>query len=205
MSRYIGPRARHCRRVGANIYGSDKFDKILSKRSYPPGMHGQGKFAKKSEYAKQLAAKQTARLMFGISEKQFVRYYKKADRSSEVTGEQLLRYLEIRLDNALYRAGFGLTRAQTRQIISHGLIILNGVRVTIPSIQLKVGDKITVRKRNVDSPLFADVKGGKVKIKAPSWLKSDLKNLTIEVLSIPEKDELEHSVDSSLIVEFYSK
>lgn len=205
MSRYIGPRARHCRRVGTNIYGSDKFDKILGKRNYPPGMHGQGKFSKKSEYAKQLAAKQTARLMFGISEKQFVRYYKKADRSPEVTGEQLLRYLETRLDNVLYRAGFGLTRAQTRQIVSHGLLTLNGVRVTVPSIQVRVGDKIAVRKRSVDSPLFTEVKAGKSKIKAPSWLKSDLKNLTLEVLAIPEKDELEQSIDSSLIVEFYSK
>ncbi len=205
MSRYIGPRARHCRRFGTNIYGSDKFDKILGKRSYPPGMHGQGRFKKKSEYAKQLAAKQVARFMFGVSEKQFIRYYKKADRSQEVTGQQLLRLLELRLDNVLYRAGFGLTRAQTRQMINHGLINLNGSRVTIPSIQVRIGDKIQVRKKNADSPLFADVKGGKIKIKPPAWLKSDPKSLTIEVLSIPEKDELEQSIDSQLIVEFYSK
>jgi small subunit ribosomal protein S4 len=205
MSRYIGPRARHCRRFGTNIYGSDKFDKILNKRSYPPGMHGQGRFKKKSEYAKQLAAKQTARFMFGVNEKQFIRYYKKADQSSEVTGEQLLRLLEIRLDNVLYRAGFGLTRAQTRQIVSHGLLNLNGKRVTVPSIQVRVGDKIQVRKRNMDSPLFAEVKTGKQKIKAPAWLKADYKALSLEVLSIPEKDVLEQSIDSQLIVEFYSK
>lgn len=205
MSRYIGPRARHCRRFGTNIYGSDKFDKILSKRSYPPGMHGQGRFKKKSEYAKQLDAKQTARFMFGVNEKQFIRYYKKADQSSEVTGEQLLRLLELRLDNVLYRAGFGTTRAQTRQIVNHGLVNMNGTRITIPSVQLRIGDKIKVRKRNVDSPLFIEFKSGKLKIKPPAWLNVDYKNLELEVLSIPTKDELEQSIDSQLIVEFYSK
>ncbi|MBT5016411.1 30S ribosomal protein S4 [Candidatus Peregrinibacteria bacterium] len=205
MSRYIGPRARHCRRFGTNIYGSDKFDKILGKRNYPPGMHGQGRFKKKSEYAKQLDAKQMARFMFGVNEKQFRRYYSKADRSPEVTGEQLLRLLEIRLDNLLFRAGFGITRAQCRQMASHGLINVNGTRVTVPSIQVRIGDKIEIRKRSANSPLFADLKGGKTKIKPPSWLKVEAKTLTIEVLSIPAKDELEQSIDSQLIVEFYSK
>lgn len=205
MARYTGPRARHCRRFGVNIYGSDKFDKILTKRNYPPGMHGQGRFRKKSEYAKQLAAKQMARLMFGVNEKQFQRYYKKADSSDQVTGEQLLRLLEIRLDNVLYRCGFGLTRAQTRQIVSHGLVMVNGRRVTVPSIQVRVGDKIEIRQKSKDSPLFAELRTGKEKIKPPSWLKSDLKNLTIEVLAIPEAEELEQSIDSQLIVEYYSK
>ena len=205
MSRYTGPRARHCRRFGVNIYGADKYDKILGKRGYPPGMHGQGRFSKKSEYAKQLAAKQTARLMFGLNEKQFRAYYKKADQSKEVTGEQLLRLLELRLDNVLYRAGFGTTRAQTRQIVSHGLVVRNGGRVKVPSIQVKVGDKIEIRKKNADSPLFATLKSGKEKIKPPSWLSSNPKGLTIEVLAIPENDELEQIIDSQLIVEYYSK
>lgn len=168
-------------------------------------MHGQGRFSKKSEYSKQLAAKQMARLMFGLSEKQFHRYYVKADRSSEVTGQQLLRLLELRLDNVLFRAGFGTTRAQCRQMISHGLLNLNGSRVTVPSIQVRIGDKIEVRKKSSTSPLFAELKAGKSKIKPPSWLKSDLKNLTVEVLAIPNSDELEQSIDNQLIVEFYSK
>lgn len=205
MSRYTGPKARLCRRFGTNIFGSDKYDKILSKRNFPPGMHGQGSFRKKSEYAKQLMEKQKARFMFGINEKQFRRYYERADRSDMVTGTGLLTFLERRLDNVLFRAGFGVTRPQTRQMLSHGLLTLNGKRVTVPSIQVKVGDKIEVRKKLKDSPLFATLKTGKEKIKPPSWLKSDFKGLTIEVLAIPETDELEQSIESQLIVEFYSK
>jgi small subunit ribosomal protein S4 len=168
-------------------------------------MHGQGSFRKKSEYAKQLMEKQKARFMFGLNEKQFRRYYERADRSDMVTGIGLLTFLERRLDNVLFRAGFGVTRPQTRQMLSHGLLTLNGTRVTIPSIQVKVGDKIEVRKKLKDSPLFANLKAGKEKIKPPSWLSSDLKSLTIEVLAIPETDELEQSIESQLIIEFYSK
>ena len=205
MSRYTGPKARLCRRFGTNIFGPDKYDKILAKRNFPPGMHGQGRFAKKSEFAKQLMEKQKARYMFGLSEKQFRHYYEKADRSDMVTGDGLLTFLERRLDNVLFRAGFGVSRPQTRQMISHGLFNLNGRRVTVPSIQVKIGDKITLRPRSANSPLFANLKSGKEKIKPPTWLNSDLKNLTIEVMSNPEKDELEQSIESQLIVEFYSK
>ena len=205
MSRYTGPKARLCRRFGTNIFGPDKYDKILAKRNFPPGMHGQGRFAKKSEYAKQLMEKQKARYMFGLNEKQFRSYYEKADRSDMVTGEGLLMLLERRLDNVLYRAGFGVSRPQTRQMINHGLFMVNGRRVTIPSIQVKIGDKIEIIKRSAASPLFANLKTGKEKIKPPSWLNSDPKNLTIEVVAIPEKEELEQSIESSLIIEFYSK
>lgn len=205
MSRYTGPKARLCRRFGMNIFGADKYDRILAKRNFPPGMHGQNRFGKKSEYAKQLMEKQKARYMFGINEKQFRTYYKKADRSAEVTGDQLLRLLETRLDNVLFRAGFAVTRPQARQMVNHGLFKLNGRRVTIPSIQVKSGDKIEIQSRSADSPLFASIKVGKEKIKPPSWLNSDPKTLKIEVLSLPEKDELEHSIESQLIVEFYSK
>ncbi len=168
-------------------------------------MHGQGRFRKKSEYANQLAAKQMARLMFGVSEKQFLRYYKKADSSPEVTGEQLLRLLELRLDNVLYRCGLGNTRAQSRQIASHGLVMRNGRRIKTPSIQVKVGDKFQIRQKSSDSALFTGLKSGKTKIKPPAWLKCDHKKLEVEVLAIPEADELEQSIDRQLIVEYYSK
>ena len=161
MSRYTGPKARLCRRFGTNIFGPDKYDKILAKRNFPPGMHGQGRFAKKSEFAKQLMEKQKARYMFGLSEKQFRHYYEKADRSDMVTGDGLLTFLERRLDNVLFRAGFGVSRPQTRQMISHGLFNLNGRRVTVPSIQVKIGDKITLRPRSANSPLFANLKIGR--------------------------------------------
>lgn len=205
MSRYTGPKARLCRRFGTNIFGPDKYDKILSKRGFPPGMHGQGQFGKKSEFAKQLMEKQKARYLFGINEKQFRRYYERADRSDRVTGEALLSFLERRLDNVLFRAGFGVSRPQTRQMISHGIFLLNGKRVTVASIQVKVGDKLEVRKRSISSPLFAQLKTGKDKIKPPRWLKADPSGLSIEVLSLPESDELEQSIESQLIVEFYSK
>jgi len=205
MSRYTGPKARLCRRFGTNIFGADKYDRILGKRSFPPGMHGQGRFKKKSEYAKQLMEKQKARFMYGITEKQFRRYYEKADRSKMVTGDGLLTYLERRLDNVVFRAGFASTRPQARQMVSHGLFSVNGKRVTVPSIQVRPGDIIEVRKRLQGSPLFADVKEGKDKHKAPSWINAMPKKLTIEVTAIPEKDELEQSIQSQLIVEFYSK
>lgn len=205
MSRYTGPRARHCRRLGMNIYGSDKYDKILSRRNYAPGIHGQNKMSKKSEYARQLQEKQKARLMFGVTERQFQRYYAKADRSDGVTGEELLRLLERRADNVIYRAGFAKTRAQARQMISHGLFKMNGTRVTVPSIQVRIGDKFEVRGRTAESALFAEVKAGKEKITPPTWLKTDPKALTIEVLSMPERDQLEQSIEERMIIEFYSK
>lgn len=205
MSRYTGPRARHCRRFGVNIYGADKYDKVLAKRNYPAGMHGKNIFGKKSEYRKQLDEKQKARFMYGITERQFRNYYLKAERSTAVTGEELLRLLECRLDNVIYRAGFATTRAQARQMAAHGLMMLNGKRITIPSIQVRLGDKITVRKRNAESPLFGTLTSGKSKVQPARWLKADPKQLTIEVLNIPEADDLEKTIENHLLVEFYSK
>lgn len=205
MSRYTRPKARLCRRLGINLFGSDKYDKILAKRNYPPGVQGQNTKSKKTEYAKQLAEKQKARFMFGITEKQCQRYYGEAERSKAVTHEEFLRLLERRLDNVLYRAGFALTRPQARQMISHGLFMLNGRRITIPSIQAKPTDKLQIRTRSGGSPLFASVKEGKEKIKPPAWLKADPKNLTVEMLTLPETHELEQSIQAHLIVEFYSK
>ncbi|EKD93893.1 MAG: 30S ribosomal protein S4 [uncultured bacterium] len=205
MSRYTGPRARHCRRFGVNIYGSDKYDKILAKRNYPAGMHGKNAFGKKTEYRKQLDEKQKARFMYGISEKQFRLYYQKADRSTAVTSEELLRLLERRLDNVMFRAGFAITRAQARQMVSHGLLMLNGRRVTIPSIQVKVGDKIEVRAKSASSPLFEELKSGKNKFNPARWLKVETKNLNVEVLELPQEEDLEKSIERHLIIEFYSK
>lgn len=205
MSRYTRPKARVCRRLGMNLFGSNKYDKILAKRPYAPGVQGQNTRSKKTEYAKQLAEKQKARFMFGITERQCQRYYGEADRSHAVTHEEFLRLLERRLDNVLYRSGFALTRPQARQMVSHGLFMLNGRRVTIPSIQVKPNDKITIRTRSSGSQLFSTVKEGKEKIKPPSWLNADPKNLAIEVLALPEAHELEQGVLAHLIVEFYSK
>jgi small subunit ribosomal protein S4 len=203
MSRYTGPKARHCRRFGINIYGSDKYDKILAKRDYPPGVHGKGRFRKKSEYGKQLIEKQKTRFAFGITEKQFRRYYEKAERSTEITGQQLLKLLELRADNVVYRAGLARTRPQARQMVNHGLLKLNGQRISTPSIALKVGDKITVRPKTKNSNLFEGI--DKQKDESPKWLKVDLSNLSIEIIADPDKDDFEGMIDPQLIVEYYSK
>lgn len=203
MSRYTGPKAKLCRKFGTNIFGSDKYDKILKRRDFPPGAHGRTKFRKKSEFGKQLAEKQKARFIFGLSEKQFHKYYVKADRSKQVTGEQLLRLLELRLDNAVYRTGLAHTRPQARQIVSHGLIKLNGRRVSIPSISLKTGDKLEVASKNKNSLLFDGL--AKAKDTSPKWLKTDLKSLSAEVVAEPDKDDFESIIDPQIIVEFYSK
>lgn len=205
MSRYTGPKARHCRRFGVNIYGSDKYDKILAKRNYPPGIHGTKRVKKQSEYGKQLTEKQKAKFMFGITEKQFRKYYEKANSMPGVTGEELLRLLERRLDNVLFRAEFAVTRVQARQMASHGLITVNGKRVTVPSIQVRPGDVIGVREKNSNSTLFKEIKDGVKKINAPSWLKVDAKKLSIEIAALPEKHHLDNLIESQLIVEYYSK
>lgn len=203
MSRYTGPKAKLCRKFGTNIFGSDKYDKILKRRDFPPGAHGRTKFRKKSEFGKQLAEKQKARFIFGLSEKQFHKYYVKADRSKQVTGEQLLRLLELRLDNAVYRAGLARTRPQARQMVGHGLIKLNGRRVSIPSIALKTGDKLEVASKNKNSLLFDGL--AKARDTSPKWLKTDLKSLSAEVIAEPDKDDFESIIDPQIIVEFYSK
>lgn len=203
MSRYTGPKAKLCRKFGTNIFGSDKYDKILKKRDFPPGAHGRTKFRKKSEFGKQLIEKQKARFTFGLTEKQFHKYYLKADRSQHVTGDQLLKLLELRLDNTVYRSGLAKTRPQARQIVNHGLVKLNGRRVSIPSIALKIGDKLEVASKSKNSLLFDGL--AKAKDTSPKWLKTDLKSLSAEVVAEPDKDDFESIIDPQTIVEFYSK
>lgn len=201
--RYTGPKARLCRRYGANLFGTSKYTKILEKRPGKPGLHGKSSFRKSSEYGKQLAEKQKARTIFGVSEKQFRNYFKKASKSKGETGPNLLGLLERRLDNLIYISQFAVTRMQARQMVSHGHFKLNGRRVDIPSIQVKPGDKIEINSRVKNSPLFSGLE--KLKDYSPKWIKVDLKKVSVEVLSFPERDDLEKSIDSQLIVEFYSR
>jgi len=205
MSTYRGAKAKLCRRLGINLFGSPKYDKILTKKGYPPGAHGRSKFSKKSEYGRQLEAKQKARFMYNLTEKKFKQYYEKADKMPGITGEELLRLLERRLDNVIFRAGFAVTRFQSKQMASHGLFKVNGRRVDVPSIMLKEGDLIEVRERSKKSKLFENNLEANKKYAAPGWLEVDNKKLTIKVKRLPEKDELEQAIDSQLIVEFYSK
>ncbi len=203
--RYTGPKARLCRREGINLFGSAKYQKILQRSQNIPGLHGGKRLGKLTEFGKQLREKQKAKRAFGLSEKQFKRYYEKADRSRGVTGDVLFQLLERRLDNVLYRSGFALTRAQARQFVSHGLFLLNDRRVDVPSIQVNVGDIIQIREKSKASPIFTKNKEEQGDYDAPEWLKVDSKKLTIEIIDLPSEKHIESFVDSQLIVEFYSR
>lgn len=202
--RYTGPKAKLCRRMGANLFGTEKYNKILARRNYKPGVHGpKRRFGKRSEYAVQLDEKQKARIVFGVSEKQFRNYFKRASRKAGETGENLLRVLELRLDNVIYVSQFAVTRMQARQMVNHGHFELNGRRVDIPSIMVRPGDKIKLVSKLKSSSLYQDL--GDLKDYSPKWLNVDLKKGEVEILSYPEKDDLEKSIDPQLIVEFYSR
>ena len=174
----------------------------IERRSYPPGDHGRGRI-KQSEYLLQLREKQKARRFYGILEKQFRNYYKKAARQSGVTGEQLLRLLEMRLDNVVYRLGFASSRSQARQIIRHGHFHVNGRRVNIPSFQLKSDDIVSLKPQSPIESVVRDATD--LTASVPAWLQADHDNLSAKVLKPPERDEIDAPVEEQLIVELYSK
>jgi len=204
MSRYTGPITKISRRLGVMLFpNSGSKQKAFTKKNYKPGEHGQKRFQKKSEYKKQLEAKQKARFMYGISEKQSLKYYTMANKSDEITGVKYLQILESRLDNVIFRSGLASTRPRARQIVSHGLLLLNGKKVKTPSILIKEGDLFEVREKSKSSKLFEEVKSSKQK--TPHWIKTDSKALKGEVIAMPGKDDIEKIIDHQLITEFYSK
>jgi len=204
MSRYRGPLVRKARRYGVMLFnnGNSK-QNAFKKRKYAPGQHGRSSFRSLSEYGKQLQEKQKARFMFGVTEKQFRKYYDKATKKDGITGIELLKGLERRLDNVIFRAGFAQTRRQARQLVTHGHFELNGRRVDIPSIEIKVGDKLVVRTKSQKSPLFEEVK--KAKDASAKWINADNGKLTIEIIALPGEDDVESIINAQMIVEFYSK
>lgn len=204
MSRYRGAITRLSRQLGVMLFtnGQSK-QKAFAKKNYKPGEHGQKRFSAPSEYSKQLREKQKARFLFGITEKQSTNYFAKAAKKEGITGVNYLQLLEQRLDNTIFRAGLATTRPRARQIVSHGLIQLNGKKVKTPSIQVKVGDKFEVSTRSKSSKLFEEVKTAKYK--APKWLKVESENLRGEVAAQPDKDDLEKIINHQLITEYYSK
>ncbi len=204
MSRYTGPKGRLVRRFGTNVFGTEKLSKLLEKRPNGPGMHGGNRAGKDSEYKRQLIEKQKLRFMYGITERQLRNYYKVASAKQEATDIALMKLLERRLDNVIYRAGFAKTRAQARQMVGHGLFLLNGRRVSIPSIQVREGDKIEVREKSKSSALFTAIKEAK-EFDHARWLSSNQKGLTAEVAALPEEDDLDRLIETHMIVEFYSK
>jgi small subunit ribosomal protein S4 len=206
MARETGPQCKQCRREGQKLFLKGQrclTEKCgVERRSYPPGEHGRGR-VRASEYRQQLREKQKARRYYQILEKQFRRYYEKAAGQPGVTGENLLRLLERRLDNVLVRLGFAASRRQARQLISHGHWMVNGRRVDIPSYQVRPDDVISIRAESAAS----DVVRSATELTAvvPPWLQADHDALTAKVLRMPERSEITSPVEEQLIVELYSK
>jgi small subunit ribosomal protein S4 len=166
-------------------------------------MHGKNSSGKKSDYAKQLREKQKTKRIFGVSEKQIQKYYKKATSSPLESGQELLRQLEQRFDNVVFRAGFATTRRQARQFVTHGLLTLNGKRIMVPSVQVEEGDVFAVKEKNKSITFFQAF--AKRKLNTPSWLKVDQVAMSGQVLAKATKEHLEASVDPAMIIEFYSR
>ena len=206
--KYTGPACRLCRREGEKLFL--KGDKCTSqkcpllKKNYAPGMHGsKGGFSKQSEYGRQLRAKQKAKRIYQVPEIQLKQYYTLSTKQIGVTGEILLQYLERRLDNIVYKSGFTVSRKFARQVINHGLIKVNGRKCRVGSRLLKVGDTVSVYRKATGAKVFDGLE--KKKDSSPKWLKTDLGKGETLVSFLPEKDDLDRSINSQLIVEFYSK
>ncbi len=204
--KYTGPKAKKCRRHGINLYGSDKYDKIVQRKPYGPGKSAKFRpMGKPSEYSVQLKEKQKARDIYGLSENQFRRMYDSAAKIPGKTGDMLKQMLEGRLDNVIYRAGLAKTRLQSRQMVSHGSFMVNGVRVTIPSFQVRPGMKIIARPQLKQSPMFASIVETNAKYLPPNWMKVDTGALSVEVTAIPPPESAEQAVEMRQIIEFYSR
>ena len=209
MATYRGPVCRLCRREGLKLYlkGERCFKEscAIEKRNFPPGQHGQGRRSKIIGYGLQLREKQKVRRIYGVLERQFQNYFEKASRKKGVTGENLLTMLERRLDNAVYRLGFASSRAQSRQLVGHGHILVNSSKVNIPSFQIKPGDVVSVKEKSQKvSNITAAVEmvGGRG---VPDWLELDSSNYSGKVLTLPKRDNVNLPVQERMIVEFYSK
>lgn len=211
MARFIEPVCRLCRREGEKLFlkGERCFTPkcAIERRSYAPGMHGkQSQYRRKeSDYALQLRAKQKARRVYGIYERQFRRYFREAQRQKGLTGLNLLILLESRLDNVVYRLGFASSRPQARQLVQHGHFEVNGRNINIPSYLAEPGDVISVRESSRRNPHFKELAQVLDPSQVPVWLSVDLPNLTSKVLSSPSRDDVDVSLNEQLIVEFYSR
>lgn len=205
MARDTQPIVKQSRREGYALH--PKAHKIMARKSGIPGQHAHGRQGKPSLYLTQLREKQKVRRTYGLLEKQFARLMSEATRRPGLSGENLLQLLELRLDNAVYRAGFATSRRAARQLVGHGHFELNGRRVDIPSIRLKPGDSLTVRQKSTKSGYFGSIDDVvNNSSQAPlSWLKSDVKKLKIDVTGLPKREEAEADINEQLIVEYYSR
>jgi small subunit ribosomal protein S4 len=205
MSRYTGPKAKRWRRIGQ--VPADGSATAVQRRTYPPGQHGLRRRAKLSEYAQQLHEKQKARYTYGLQERQFANYYREADASRGVTGVVLMQILELRLDNVVFRLGLAKTRGQARQIVSHGHVRVNGKKVTIPSYRVSEKDAIALSDSYTKTVAKSrgDEEESEFEVTVPDWLSADQKKLTGTVLAVPDREQIDASINEQLIVEYYSR
>jgi len=201
MARYIGPKSKIARKFGEPIFGPDK---VLSKKNYPPGMHGNTRRRKTSEYGIQMKEKQKAKYTYGVLEKQFRILYEKAKRTPGITGAILLQLLESRLDNVVFRLGLSPTRAGARQLVSHRHITVNGKVVNIPSFQVKPGQVVAVREKSKSLEVIADSLNGFNHSKYP-WIEWNDAVMGGTFLHIPNREDIPENIKEQLIVELYSK
>ena len=205
MARYTGPKARVSRRLGTNIWGTKGENIAMEKRPYPPGDHGRTRRrGNVSEYLLQMQEKQKARFTYGIGERQFRTLYAEASRRQGVTGENLLRYCELRLDNIVYRAGWAATRPQARQLVGHGHIDVNGRKVNIASYRVRKGDVIRLREKTRNL-LVIQYNMDALGRTAPAWLESTDGGQEVAIRELPLREQIDTPVREQLIVELYSK
>lgn len=206
MARYIDANCRLCRREGQKLFlkGERCYSTkcAMEKRNYAPGQHGQSR-KKVSEYGTQLREKQKTKRFYGLQETQFRNLFDKAVKKKGITGENLLILLETRLDNVVFRLGFGSSRKEARQLVTHGHFLVNGKKVDIPSYTCDAGDVIQVKEKSTASPKFKEIK--EMTISVPSWMTVDTEKLEGKVIALPTRDEIDTAVSEYLIVELYSK
>ena len=206
MAKLIGPDCRQCRREGCKLFlkGERCTSKkcAMERRPVVPGQHGAAR-KRVTQYGTQLREKQKVKRAYGVLEKQFREYYEEAERMKGVTGENMLSLIERRLDNVVYRMGIGSSRSESRQIVNHGHITVNGKRVNIPSFSVKVGDVIAVKENKRDLEMFKALKG--MKIVMPKWLEFNSEKLEGKVLALPTREDIDLNIQEHLIIELYSR
>ncbi len=208
VARYIGALCRICRREGEKLFlkgnRCDTEKCAIERRKYPPGQHGQG-YRKLSDYGFQLREKQKVRKMYGLLERQFRKYFERAERKKGITGERLLQLIESRLDTIVFRMGFTQNRRSARQLVRHGHIFVNGREVNLPSYEVKQGNTVEIKQSSKDIPEIVDSISKIEHRGIPSWVEVDTVNLTGKVLNIPSREDLQLPIQEQLIVELYSK
>ena len=200
MARYTGAQYKKSRHLGFSTLENGK---ELAKRPYGPGIHGQDRKRKLSEYGVQLQEKQKVRFMYGLNEKQFAKTFKRATKMNGITGENLLRLLETRLDNVVYRMGLATTRRAARQVVNHGHITVNGIKVNIPSYTVKPGDVVAVKEQSLDHPAIKAAV--EATLNRPAYVEFDANKLSGTYVRYPDRSELNPEINEALIVEYYNR